>query len=561
MPYPLIKALVRGLRSPSVSCESDQHPMSPVRLRPPVLKALVAHASVMKLLTAILITLAVLTSQAIPVYAQWPTTCVGLNDIVERHLGNDGNVGIYQRVFGANAEQGCQNDHRADVQAVFAWAFGGGQASAAVETPWPNTCVGLNDVVEGHLGNTNNVGIYQRVFGAGPGAEGACQNDHRADVQSVFAWAFGGGTARPSEPAPQMTVSELVRQSQDAVRYVLAGNSSGSGFVVTSDGYFVTNSHVLNGAQRATVGTHDGREAAGRTVADDPGLDLALLKLDGDNHPFVSFGQSADLAIGEDLVILGYPLRLRSITVTRGILSARHSGWLQTDATANPGSSGGPAFNMHGKVVGVATAKLGGTLRVENVNLLIDGDLVRQTVDAWIAAHRAGALVAPGAQPGPAPPSTPWMPPAATSSWTIQTSHDDVTGEERVYAYAQGSDESFAVVRCKTAIEVVDIYVDFGDFTYLSTGWRSDTVEVQWRWNEDATFSTGNWSVSTDHQAAFVPEWQNREIAFGLVHAGRLVVRAIDYSGDREDRVFTFSGQGIPDHAVAQVFDACGQHV
>jgi len=532
-----------------------------MRLCPPALMALVTRASVLKPLAAILIALAVLTSQAVPVHAQWPTTCVALNDIVERHLGNYGNVGIYQRVFGANAEQACQNDHRDDVQAVFAWAFGGGQASAAVETPWPNTCVELNDVVEGRLGNINNVGIYQRVFGAGPGAEGACQNDHRADVQAVFAWAFGGATAGPPGRAPQMTVSELVRQSQNAVRYVLAGNSNGSGFVVTSDGYFVTNSHVLNGAQVATIGMHDGRQATGRTVADDPGLDLALLKLEGDDHPFVGFGQSADLAVGEDLVILGYPLGLLSITATRGILSARHSGWLQTDATANPGSSGGPAFNMHGEVIGVATAKLGGALRVENVNLLIDGDLVRQTVDAWIAAHRAGAPVAPGAQPAPAPPSAPSAPPAETSSWTIQTSHDDVTGEERVYAYAPGSDESFTVVRCTTAAQELDIYVDFGNFTYLSTDWRSDSVEVQWRWNEDTTFSTGNWGVSTDNQAVFVPEWQNREIAFGLVHAGRLVIRAIDYSGDREDRVFSFSGQGRSDHAVAQIFGACGQHV
>ena len=59
------------------------------------------------------------------VFAQWPTTCVELNDIVEAHLGNHGNVGIYQRVFGADAEAACQNDHRDDVRAVFAWAIGG----------------------------------------------------------------------------------------------------------------------------------------------------------------------------------------------------------------------------------------------------------------------------------------------------------------------------------------------------------------------------------------------------------------------------------------------------
>lgn len=67
------------------------------------------------------------------VSAQWPETCVNLNDIVENHLGNDGNVGIYQRTFGDQAEQACQNDHRADVQATFGWALGSGPATDTAE--------------------------------------------------------------------------------------------------------------------------------------------------------------------------------------------------------------------------------------------------------------------------------------------------------------------------------------------------------------------------------------------------------------------------------------------
>ena len=103
----------------------------------------------------------------------------------------------------------------------------------------------------------------------------------------------------------------------------------------------------------------------------------------------MDFGRSADLALGDDLVILGYPLRLDTLTVTRGVLSARHLGWLQTDATANPGNSGGPAFNEQGKVIGVVTMKLGGVVdRVESANFLINGDLAHRTVDAWIADHR-----------------------------------------------------------------------------------------------------------------------------------------------------------------------------
>lgn len=135
------------------------------------------------------------TPTATPAPQQWPTTCVDLNDIVEAHLGNDGNVGIYQRVFGDQAEQGCQNDHRDDVRGVFGWAFDQTAQSADAGTQdlaWPTTCLDLNDIVENHLGNHGNVGIYQRTFGAQ--AETACRNDHREDVRGVFGWAFGGAT-------------------------------------------------------------------------------------------------------------------------------------------------------------------------------------------------------------------------------------------------------------------------------------------------------------------------------------------------------------------------------
>ncbi|MCY4107958.1 MAG: hypothetical protein OXG11_02900 [Chloroflexi bacterium] len=139
---------------------------------------------------------------------QWPMTCVDLNDIVEEHLGNPHNVGIYQRTFGDQAEAACQNDHGNDVRAVFGWAIadetGGQMESAYLELDWPTTCVELNDIVEGHLGNEGNVAIYQNTFG--DHAEAACQNDHREDVRSVFAWAIPVPTPEPtplSTPAPR----------------------------------------------------------------------------------------------------------------------------------------------------------------------------------------------------------------------------------------------------------------------------------------------------------------------------------------------------------------------
>lgn len=161
------------------------------------------------LMAAVVATVAV-SATTVRVSAQWPTECVSLNDIVERHLGNHGNVGIYQRVFGDQAEAACRADHRADVQRTFAWVFdssqpGSGSTDAAQAPPpsqppggWPTTCVYLNDVVEAHLGNDHNVGIYARTFG--DRAEAWCQRDHAEDVRGTFAWASPCGLAQAAGP-------------------------------------------------------------------------------------------------------------------------------------------------------------------------------------------------------------------------------------------------------------------------------------------------------------------------------------------------------------------------
>ena len=161
----------------------------------------------MRFFRQLIVALAVTLAFASPVLAEWPTACVTLNDIVEAHLGNHGNVGIYQRVFGEQAEQACQSDHRDDVRTVFAWAFDGQAAGPIAPTPWPSTCVALNDIVEAHLGNTGNVQIYQRTFGPGPAAESACQRDHRADVRGLFAWAFDERSAAVIPEAPPQAVT------------------------------------------------------------------------------------------------------------------------------------------------------------------------------------------------------------------------------------------------------------------------------------------------------------------------------------------------------------------
>ncbi|MCY3959986.1 MAG: DPP IV N-terminal domain-containing protein [Chloroflexi bacterium] len=164
----------------------------------------------MRLIALLAVGLLTALAFASPALAQWPTACVTLNDIVEAHLGNHGNVGIYQRTFGDGAEAACQSDHRDDVRAVFAWAFDEGSAGPIAPTPWPSTCVALNDIVEAHLGNPGNVQIYQRAFGAAAAAESACQRDHRDDVRNLFGWAFDG---RPSDAPRESPTPEAVSQA------------------------------------------------------------------------------------------------------------------------------------------------------------------------------------------------------------------------------------------------------------------------------------------------------------------------------------------------------------
>ena len=171
---------------------------------------------------------------AVGVSAQWPTSCVELNNVVETHLGNVDNIGIYQRTFGngaeeacrndhgddvrstfgwairaagprgadgtsdpgADAEQACRYDHRADVRSTFSWAVSARAPSDAHGTsestfeadtsPWPKTCIELNDIVEAHLGNHENVGIYQRAFG--DDAEGVC----RENISATSRWTVLG---------------------------------------------------------------------------------------------------------------------------------------------------------------------------------------------------------------------------------------------------------------------------------------------------------------------------------------------------------------------------------
>ncbi len=139
----------------------------------------------------------------------------------------------------------------------------------------------------------------------------------------------------------------------------------GSGFVISGDGYIVTNNHVIEGADEIQIEFFSGKKLDAKLVGTDPKTDIALLKVDStDPLPFVSFGDSDVMRVGDWVMAMGNPLG-QGFSVSAGIVSARnrelsgtYDDFIQTDAAINRGNSGGPLFNMDGQVIGVNTAIL-----------------------------------------------------------------------------------------------------------------------------------------------------------------------------------------------------------
>jgi len=139
---------------------------------------------------------------------------------------------------------------------------------------------------------------------------------------------------------------------------------AGSGFIVTEDGYILTNSHVVGDADSITVRLHDGREFDAKLIGADSQSEVAVIKIEGEDLPTIALGDSGDLTIGQFVIAIGNPFGLNE-SVTFGTVSAlRRTGmgitdyeeFIQTDAAINPGNSGGPMVDMTGRVVGINTA-------------------------------------------------------------------------------------------------------------------------------------------------------------------------------------------------------------
>ncbi len=189
----------------------------------------------------------------------------------------------------------------------------------------------------------------------------------------------------------------------DLPRQPMPREGSGSGFIVSSDGYILTNNHVVANAEKVTVGMQDKRVFEAEVIGRDPSTDVALIKIDADDLPTLALGNDENLRVGEWVLAIGNPLAL-DFTVTAGIVSAKHrSGaslrglfsddyaivdYIQTDAAINPGNSGGPLVNSRGEVIGINSAIASPTGTYAGYGFAIPVTLAKNVMDDLIEHGR-----------------------------------------------------------------------------------------------------------------------------------------------------------------------------
>jgi putative serine protease PepD len=211
------------------------------------------------------------------------------------------------------------------------------------------------------------------------GSVGAVATDALHSESQASSVQVASSSSRPvAATTGALSPHDVYQQAKDSVAYITAqitqssggpfgqtqsGTATGSGFVVSSDGYIVTNDHVVDGASSVKAKVGDGKTLDAKVVGTDPSTDLALLKIDASGLTPLTFGDSSSVQVGDPAYAIGNPYGLDR-TLTTGVISALQrqisspNGYtindvLQTDAAINPGNSGGPLFNGAGQVIGV----------------------------------------------------------------------------------------------------------------------------------------------------------------------------------------------------------------
>ena len=243
------------------------------------------------------------------------------------------------------------------------------------------------------------------------------------EMRNVSSNGAGHSVSGTVSVAGGLTAAQVYAQNADSVVMIEStvvsnyygqsstGVSAGSGFIITEDGYVVTNFHVIEGANAVSVILVDGRKFPASVIGYDSTNDIAVLKIEAAGLNPVTLGSSDDLIVGDQVVAIGNPLGSLTSTLTVGYVSAKersvstdgtHMNMIQTDAAINSGNSGGPLFNMRGEVVGITTAKYSGQsssgATIEGIGFAIPisdvADPIQQLItNGYIRAAYMGVVV------------------------------------------------------------------------------------------------------------------------------------------------------------------------
>src|SRR5689334_1751183 len=195
----------------------------------------------------------------------------------------------------------------------------------------------------------------------------------------------------------QPDIEEFFRNFQPSPQERAPQEASGTGFIVSKDGYILTNNHVVADADKVTVTLLDKRSFDAKVIGRDPSTDVAVIKIDGTNLPVTALGDDNTARVGQWVVAIGNPLGL-DFTVTAGIISAKGrpltgllgtrgyeiTDYIQTDAAINPGNSGGPLVNIRGEVIGINSAIASSTGFYAGYGFAIPVTLAKQVMDDLI---------------------------------------------------------------------------------------------------------------------------------------------------------------------------------
>ena len=224
--------------------------------------------------------------------------------------------------------------------------------------------------------------------------------------------AIGGGNQTAFAEAADLSPADLYEQNVNStVGITISGETSsrygygytyqasGSGFIITSDGYILTNYHVISGSKAVTVATYDHNTYDAKVIGYDASNDIAVIKIDAENLKPVTLGDSDTLRVGENVYAIGNPLGELTFSLTGGIVSAlsrnvqteagTSMSLIQTDCAINSGNSGGALFNTRGEVIGITNAKysssgMSSEAEIDNIGFAIPINSVKRIVTSII---------------------------------------------------------------------------------------------------------------------------------------------------------------------------------